>query len=65
MHVHYYNNFIIFLDSMKWLFLQIPELIAMYQDGKKKGIFLAANVGFVLGVVFMLLLAIFEEYITI
>lgn len=52
------------MDALFGLF-QIPELVRIFRNNTCKEMFFSLNLGYILGVVAMLLLAIYEDHLKI
>lgn len=52
------------MDALFGLF-QIPELVRIFRNNTSKEMFFSLNLGYILGVVAMLLLAIYEDHLKI
>lgn len=52
------------IDALLGLF-QIPELVRIFRNNTCKEMFFSLNLGYILGVVAMLLLAIYEDHLKI
>lgn len=61
MKINRYFGILLHYSLIKYFYFQIPELVRIFKANTCKEMFLALNLGYILGAVAMLFLAIYEE----